>query len=119
MIYRKRYWEPKGCCDIDDPSVALMIYDWSITSGKAVREVQKVLVENFGAEITTDNLMGSRTSEAINSVSDQNALVQELASARKSYYESLTFNRDGTRNHNLRFLKGWTNRVDRGLETTR
>lgn len=36
-IYLKRYWEPKGFCGFNDMRVALMVYDWTITSGGAVR----------------------------------------------------------------------------------
>lgn len=114
-IYRKRYWEPRGFCKIDNPRVALMIYDWTITSGKAVREVQEVLVGQFGKKVTIDNVMGQHTIDSINDVPDQEALVNGIASARKGYYRSLTFNRDGSRNSNQKFLKGWLARVDRCL----
>lgn len=40
-------------------------------------------------------------------------LLTAIASARKDYYRSLTFNRDGS--HNSKFLKGWLARVDRCL----
>ncbi|WP_203225034.1 glycosyl hydrolase 108 family protein [Novilysobacter arseniciresistens] len=114
-IYRKRYWEPRGFCRIDNPRVALMVYDWTITSGKAVREVQQVLSGRFGADVTVDNAMGGQTIDAINDVPDQEALLNAIADARKDYYRSLTFNRDGSRNSNQKFLKGWLARVDRCL----
>lgn len=119
IIYRKRYWEPKGFCSIDDPRVALMIYDWTITSGKAVREVQQVLSSKFGKAVVADNAMGSATIAAINGVEDQDELISEIARSRKDYYRSLTFNRDGSRNSNQKFLNGWLNRVDRCLEIVR
>lgn len=114
-IYRKRYWEPRGFCKIDNPRVALMVYDWTITSGKAVREVQEVLSGQFGKDVTVDNAMGGQTIDAINDVPDQEALLNAVADARKDYYRSLTFNRDGSRNSNQKFLKGWLARVDRCL----
>lgn len=114
-IYRKRYWEPRGFCRIDNPRVALMVYDWTITSGKAVREVQEVLSGQFGKDVAVDNAMGQQTIDALNDVSDQEALVDAIADARKDYYRSLTFNRDGSRNSNQKFLKGWIARVDRCL----
>lgn len=116
IIYRKRYWEPRGFCGIDDPRVALMIYDWTITSGKAVREVQQVLSSNFGQDVVADNAMGASTIAAINGVEKQDELVSEIAKSRKNYYASLTFNRDGSRTSNQKFLKGWLSRVDRCLE---
>lgn len=115
-IYRKRYWEPRGFCDIHEPRTALMIYDWTITSGKAVREVQKVLRDTFGAEVVVDNDMGPQTIAAVNAIADQDALVEAIAAARKDYYQSLTYNRDRTRNRNQKFLRGWLARVERCLE---
>lgn len=114
-IYRKRYWEPRGFCKIDNPHVALMVYDWTITSGKAVREVQEILSGQFGKDITADNVMGQQTIDAINEAPDQEALATAIAGARKDYYRSLTLNRDGSRNSNQKFLKGWLARVDRCL----
>lgn len=119
VIYRKRYWEPRGFCKLDDSRVALMIYDWTITSGKAVREVQEVLVGSFGKEVAIDNVMGSQTVHAINDIADQEQLLREIAAARKAYYRSLTFNSDGSRNRNIKFLRGWYARVDRCLEAGR
>lgn len=114
-IYRKRYWKPRGFCKVDDPRVALMVYDWTITSGKAVREVQEVLSGQFGQAVAVDNVMGQQTIDALNDVQDPEALVSAIAGARKDYYRSLTFNRDGSRNSNQKFLKGWLARVDRCL----
>ncbi|MHC5352249.1 glycoside hydrolase family 108 protein, partial [Metapseudomonas furukawaii] len=112
IIYFKRYWKPKGFCDLKNIKTALMIYDWTITSGKAVREVQKVLVNEFGKIVTIDNTMGRKTIDAINSIMDQEYLGQRISESRKSYYTSLTVNRDGTTNAKIKFLKGWHNRVD-------
>lgn len=116
IIYRKRYWEPRGFCKIDNPRTALMIYDWTITSGKAIREVQQVLAREFGAKVRADNVMGPSTIDAINGIGDQGQLVSSLAVARKEYYRSLTYNTDGSQNANRKFLNGWIARVDRCLE---
>lgn len=116
IIYRKRYWEPRGFCRINNPRTALMIYDWTITSGKAIREVQEVLSGEFGARIRADNHMGQATIDAINEVADQGQLISAIAAARKEYYRSLTYNSDGSRNANSKFLNGWIARVDRCLE---
>lgn len=89
-----------------------MIYDWTITSGKAVREVQIVLAEEFSKNVPINNSMGKRTIDAINSVEDQGLLVQRIAVARKRYYTALTVDKDGRPNAKVKFLKGWHNRVD-------
>jgi len=115
VIYRKRYWEPKGFCRVVNDKVGLMIYDWTITSGGAAREVQRLLVNEFNSDISVDGNIGTDTINAINDVSDQNLLLNRVADIRKQYYTNLTYNRDGTRNKNIRFLNGWINRVNNCL----
>ncbi|MBF8458399.1 hypothetical protein IV494_14540 [Kaistella sp. G5-32] len=86
IIYRKRYWEPKGYCEIEDLKVALMIYDWSITSGGAIKEVQKLLRNEFAQNIIDDGGMGPLTAKAINSVEEQDKLLNRIAEVRREYY---------------------------------
>ncbi|WP_294322640.1 glycosyl hydrolase 108 family protein, partial [uncultured Chryseobacterium sp.] len=110
-IYRKRYWEPKGFCKIEDERVGLMVYDWTITSGGAGKQVQKLLKDEFEQDIKDDGTIGSKTIEALNNVHDQDKLLTRIAEIRKQYYTNLTFT-DGKKNNQDVFLKGWLNRVD-------
>ncbi len=110
-IYRKRYWEPKGFCKVEDERVGLMVYDWTITSGGAGKQVQRLLKNEFEQDIKDDGTIGSKTIEAINNVHDQDKLLTRLAEIRKQYYTDLTFT-DGKKNAQDVFLKGWLNRVD-------
>ena len=110
-IYWKRYWEPKGFCKINDEKVSLMIYDWTITSGGAIKQVQKLLKSEFAKNIAVDGGMGPITIDAINSVEDQEKFLNRIAEIRKQYYTDLTFTK-GVKNSQVVFLKGWHNRVD-------
>lgn len=47
IIYFKRYWESRGFCGIVNEKTALNIYDWTITSGRAIAKIQKCLRRNF------------------------------------------------------------------------
>ncbi|MGV8919989.1 MAG: glycosyl hydrolase 108 family protein [Pseudomonas sp.] len=111
-IYFKRYWLPKGFCGVDNIKTALNIYDWTITSGKAVREIKRLLVSEFAKDIEINNSMNESAIDIINHVVDQEYLIQRIAASRKAYYTSLTVNKDGTANAKIKFLKGWHNRVD-------
>ncbi|OXA69655.1 hypothetical protein B0A58_15335 [Flavobacterium branchiophilum NBRC 15030 = ATCC 35035] len=111
IIYRKRYWEPKGFCKIEDDKVSLMIYDWTITSGGAAKKVQELLIDEFDKKITADGGIGSKTIEAINSVEDQDKLLKRIGAIRKEYYTNLAI-KDGKHTKNYKFLDGWHNRVD-------
>jgi len=111
-IYRKRYWEPKGFCDIEDEKVALMIYDWSITSGGAAKQVQKLLVNEYSQDIPTDGGFGPKTVKAVNAVDDQAKLLTRIGEIRKEYYTDLAYTKDGKPSKNYEFLDGWHKRVD-------
>lgn len=110
-IYLKRYWEPKGFCKIIDERVSLMIYDWTITSGGAIKQVQKLLVNDFDQKITVDGGIGNETINAINNIQEQDKLLKKLTEVRKKYYTDLTYT-DGEKNDQDVFLKGWLDRVD-------
>ncbi|SPL72533.1 glycoside hydrolase family 108 protein [Acinetobacter stercoris] len=112
VIYRKRYWEPKGFCQIKNDRVGLMVYDWTITSGGAAKEIQKLLVNAYHQKIAIDGVMGSQTINALNSISDQIDLLNSITKIRKQYYTSLAFKKNGEKSKNYKFLKGWLNRVD-------
>lgn len=115
LIYRKRYWEPKGFCKVVDERVGLMVYDWTITSGGAGKQIQRLLKNEFNQNINDDGAIGPKTIEAINNVEDQDKLLTRIAEIRKQYYINLTYT-DGVKNSQDVFLKGWLNRVDDCLE---
>ncbi|TCM69254.1 putative peptidoglycan binding protein [Acinetobacter calcoaceticus] len=112
IIYRKRYWEPKGFCQIADDRVGLMVYDWTITSGGAAKEVQKLLINQYQQSIALDGAMGIKTIQALNAVADQQALLNAITKLRQLYYTALAFRANGEKSKNYKFLKGWLNRVN-------
>ncbi|WP_228422290.1 glycosyl hydrolase 108 family protein [Chryseobacterium aurantiacum] len=114
IIYRKRYWEPKGYCEINNLRVALMVYDWSITSGGAIKQVQKLLVDEFNQSIAVDGGMGKQTANALNQPQDQEKLLTRISEIRKAYYDygasQNWFSQD--------YLNGLKIRVDKCLNYT-
>ncbi|MGF6959557.1 glycoside hydrolase family 108 protein [Paraburkholderia youngii] len=112
IIYFKRYWQPKGFCEFTNERVALMVYDWSITSGGAVSQIQNLLNQKYQLNIIQDGGMGKKTVNAINSIPNQEALLQEIASIRRQYYTDLTVNDQSQ----IANLKGWLNRVNDCLQ---
>lgn len=85
-FYKANYWLENRLNDIKNQSVAELIYDWVVNSGKAEREVQKVLV-SMGQNIAVDNAIGAKTIKAINSV-DQTQLHSNIVAARVQYYKT-------------------------------
>lgn len=113
IIYYKRYWQPKKFCKIEDIKVALMIYDWTITSSGASKQVQKLLVNEYGKAITIDGQIGNKTIEAINTIENQTELLNKIGKKRKEYYKNLTIDKKtGKENDQIKNLKGWENRVN-------
>jgi lysozyme family protein/LysM repeat protein len=109
IIYRKRYWEPKGFCKVVNDKVGLMIYDWTITSGGAGKEVQKLLTSEFKQDIgIIDGAIGSKTIQAVNNIENQKLLLERIAAIRREYYHMLVKNRP----KNSKYIKGWLNRVE-------
>lgn len=124
VIYLKRYWEPKGFCKVKNPKLALMIYDWTITSGGAITEIQKLLVNDLNQSLNINGKMENEMIEILNSYPNQQELYDKITQKRKDYYIFLSYktNPDGTfkfdsngekiKTTNHKFLNGWLNRVN-------
>ncbi len=112
-IYYNHYWKARKFCGINDIKVALMIYDWTITSGGAIKQIQKLLNNStYNSKISVDGGMGNQTIKAINAVSNQEQLLNNIAKTRKQYYYDLAHDNKGNRTKLYKFLKGWNNRVN-------
>ncbi|MCY1701285.1 hypothetical protein OVA10_25140 [Lelliottia sp. SL45] len=111
VIYYNHYWEPKGFCKIENTKIALMVYDWTITSGRAVTQIRKMLHNEYNTHLTVSNTMDDDMIHCMNAVEDQGQLLSRIAEIRKDYYRSLTIT-NGEPNTQIRFLNGWINRVN-------
>lgn len=117
-IYYKRYWKPRGFCKFENIKTALMIYDWSITSGGAIREISRLVNEKY-TSVSISVSLSDELIFKINDIDDQEELVSSIANIRKEYYRNLTINsKTGLPNKNIKFLKGWINRVNDCLEVS-
>lgn len=111
IIYYNHYWEPKGFCKLETIKIALMLYDWTITSGRAVTQVRKMLHNEYNTHLVVSNTMDDDMIHCINAIEDQEQLLSRIAEVRKEYYRSLTIT-NGEPNTQVRFLTGWINRVN-------
>lgn len=111
VIYYNHYWEPKGFCKLESTKIALMIYDWTITSGRAITQIRKMLHNEYNINVVVNNTMDDDMIHCINAIEDQGQLLSRIAEIRKEYYRSLTIT-DGEPNSQVRFLNGWINRVN-------
>ncbi|HGO4873703.1 TPA: glycoside hydrolase family 108 protein, partial [Klebsiella pneumoniae] len=111
IIYYNHYWEPKCFCKLETIKIALMLYDWTITSGRAVTQVRKMLHNEYNINLVVSNTMDDDMIHCINAIEDQEQLLSRIAEVRKEYYRSLTIT-NGEPNAQVRFLTGWINRVN-------
>lgn len=111
IIYRKRYWEPKGFCKLQNDKVGLMVYDWTITSGGAAKKIQELLNKEFAQKLTVTRRIDISTIDALNNIDNQQKLLEQIMEIRKSYYKNLAY-KNGKATALKKYLKGWLNRVD-------
>ena len=100
-FYKASFWDRILGDQIADQQVANILYDWTLTSGGAIKEVQQAL------GLQADGKVGPATIGAINKLAGSQAFAQ-IKEARRNYYTVL-----GQKPQNQSFLKGWLARVDR------
>ena len=101
QLYFRYYWLPMSLENICNESVVLEIFDFGINAGKrrAIRTAQQL----SGA--LADGFCGDKTRKAINNYDGD--FLKDYKHARRVYYEYIA-----TKRNNIKFLKGWLNRVD-------
>lgn len=103
-IAKELYWDKIGGDEINDQSVAEILYDYSFNSGvkTAVKAVQRIV------KVGVDGISGQKTLGAINHYWSQKELFRHLWNVRKDFYDKIIRN-----NNKLEcFRKGWMNRLN-------
>lgn len=100
-IYRRDYWDASNLTKVNSEKVAMAIFDWSVNSGVwiAVKSIQGIV----GAK--KDGILGPKTIACINSAKDD--VIFAYMKDRKDFYVDIV-KRNNTQ---IRFLKGWLNRI--------
>ena len=101
-IYRRDYWDRSRCQELPE-EIRYIHFDTSINMG--IRMATKLLQRAGG--VTDDGMFGSDTLKAA-----VNVTLERYAHERLLQYNDLVKQRPD----NAKFLKGWTNRVNRILE---
>lgn len=102
VIFKRGYWDKVKGDKIELQSIAECLVSWAWGSGSrtAVKQMQKVL------GVSVDGVIGNQTLNAINS-SDEKELFDKCVKARAQFFESIARKNP----KNLKFLKGWMNRL--------
>lgn len=102
VIFKKYYWDKWEADDIKDQNVANILVDWLWCSGSyGIKIPQKVL------GVSIDGIVGTKTIAAINA-RDGRELFDTIRQERKDYIDSIC----QARPQNMKFKKGWLNRIN-------
>lgn len=102
VIFKKYYWDKWKADDIKDQNVANILVDWLWCSGSyGIKIPQKVL------GVSIDGIVGTKTIAAINA-RDGRELFDTIRQERKDYIDSIC----QARQQNMKFKKGWLNRIN-------
>lgn len=102
VIFKMYYWDKWKADDIKDQNVANILVDWLWCSGSyGIKIPQKVL------GVSIDGIVGTKTIAAINA-RDGRELFDTIRQERKDYIDSIC----QARPQNMKFKKGWLNRIN-------
>lgn len=65
-FYRRFYWDRILGDKINSQDVANQVFDWTVNSGSAKKQIQKLINNQFGKCLVVDGVFGPKTVEAIN-----------------------------------------------------
>lgn len=106
ILYKKYFWTPAHCDQINSLKVAVKFFDMCVNLGikKSVSIMQKIL--NNG--LAVDGIIGPKTLTAVNSA-DPDILLTKLTDILVQTYTEIAENNQSQR----QFLKGWIRRARR------
>lgn len=102
-IYRRDFWDANHCGEINDPGIALGLFDFAVNAGggRAIGILQKSLCET-GSTVSVDGKIGPKTIYAVNAHQRPTGLLAEFTARRLEYYAGLG---------KPKYLVGWFRRT--------
>jgi len=107
QVFKKLFWDPMRCSEIQDQDVANLVVDWGWGSGPitAIKKVQLVLIA-LGHPLVADGKIGTRTLQALNQ-HPAAELHQALYVAREAHFRAIA----AANPAKGKFLRGWLTRL--------
>ena len=106
-IYFKDYFKKNRLDEIKDPKLQLSIFDWAVNSGKWGLVYFQRALNDLGAGLTSDGVIGPKTISAANAYKGEDIL-KIYHEYQRQYYKNLATRKLSQK----KFLKGWLNRVN-------
>ena len=124
IMYKKHYWDVFRGDEFQSGSVSFAIYDWTVTSGGAIKFLERKTSVLYNG-ITVDGKLSSSDVAALNKV-DAKELFDKVQELRLNYFNMVLKNnvdaykkshpnateKEIFRNTDLKFEKGWKNRIN-------
>jgi lysozyme family protein len=102
-VLRPHYWNRWRADEIANQSLAEILVDWVWASGTpGIAIPQEIL------RVKADGIAGPKTLAALNGTPDPRRLFDRIKAERHLYLAKITVRRPA----NLKFLVGWTNRLN-------
>ena len=125
ILYKKHFWDTFRGDEFDNGSTAFAIYDWSVTSGGAIKQIEKNVSKTLFSGITVDGKLSSNEVAALNKINAKD-LFDLVNQSRLDYYDVLIEKSKSKykkkhpnasekalrANTLLKFRKGWRKRVN-------
>ncbi len=129
IIYRKHYWDVFNGDKFSNGSVAMQIFDWSVTSGGAIKQVE-LAAASFGIKLKIDGVLTSDEVSSINTL-NQKDLFGKIKQYRLNYYQAIVdqsvanylkahpnaSEKELIQNTQKKFEKGWRKRANKATFT--
>lgn len=109
-IYKLNYWDAMNLDLVTSHPIAICLFDQGVNRGpaSATIQAQKVLNSEFGANLKVDGKLGPMTAAAINKALWRTFIREYLQRSEMAYIELALM-----RSSQMKFLKGWINRIHR------
>ncbi len=101
-MYRVYFWNANRASEINSQAIANTVIDHQINAGNGVQVAQRLLNSHFNFNLSTDNIIGSNTLAALNSV-NEGKFVTLFNDERAKHYK--------TRSNSSEFAAGWLVRL--------
>ena len=101
-LYKQRYWNP-AYCEVLPKGLDYVVFDFAVNAGTG-RSV-KTLQQAIGC--VADGVIGPKTMAAINGANAKD-IIAKFSDARTDFYQGIVARKPDQ----VRFIKGWLNRVE-------
>lgn len=103
-IYRRDFWEKPKINMLKDDALAAKVFDLGVNMGpkQAIKHLQRAM-NDLGANLIDDGVLGPATLTAVNGYPEQLALLEKFKNRARKYYIGL---------NKPRYINGWLKRLE-------